>query len=207
MNTIISIKLHHFCQVTFRIGKKIQHYVLHGWYGSSSKLNKHNNIYHQEKTSGEIDGRWVPFNSCTLPSGIEYISMPHPLYHWFQPTVVWQVWIVALPLDKFILYRFDNFLDYKINFQGLDSLHDLNTLSSYKCTKLWRTQNKLTLNMHTCEWRIQELINVTLEFRAQNTWIFNPITKLDKLFQLAHSCHHYTSLKHLHWLFQLVRVS
>ena len=116
-----------------------------------------------------------------------------------------ELWVCHL--RKFILYRFDNFLDYKINFQGLDSLHDLNTLSSYKCTKLWRTQNKLTLNMHTCEWRIQELINVTLEFRAQNTWIFNPITKLDKLFQLAHSCHHYTSLKHLHWLFQLVRVS
>ena len=49
--------------------------------------------------------------------------------------------------------------------------------------------------MQTCEWKIQALINVTLEFRAKNTQISNPITKLDKSFQLAHPCNQFTALK------------
>ena len=81
---------------------------------------------------------------------------------------------------KFILFRIDKYSGYEMNFQGIDTLHTLNTISD-----LWRTRNKLTLNMHTCEWKIQALINVTLEFRAKNTRNLNPITKLDKSF----NCH------------------
>ena len=71
-------------------------------------------------------------------------------------------------------------LGHKIKFQGIETLQTLNTLADYECTKLWRTRNKLTLNMHTCEWKIQALINVTLQFWGKNTWIFNPIIKVNK---------------------------
>ena len=82
--------------------------------------------------------------------------------------------------DNLSCTEIDKVLGHKINFQGIETLQTLNTLSDYECTKLWRTRNKLTLNMHTCEWKIQALINVALEFWGKNTWIFNLITKLNK---------------------------
>ena len=121
-----------------------------------------------------------------------YFHAPSTLSR-FRATIVWQVWNVVLPPEKIYLApKLIRFWLTKSIFKEFTACVSWIPSLVYEPTKLWRIQISLTLSMHTCEWKIQALINVTLEFGGKNTWIFNPITKLNKSIQLAHPCHHFT---------------